>query len=156
MDWYHSQSFVSLGPGQKSSTWHILPSVIQPDLTDPTLMALRAFLQFRLDAGTTTGTGFVALGIIAWSYVTDAAPTLAADTPSVMSPDGDMDWIARWVSPVLNGTNAGTLLSPNIFDNTHLVKARRRLGNDRSLLIVYESVNLSASIALDLRTLIKE
>jgi hypothetical protein len=57
---------------------------------------------------------------------------------------------------VLNGTNAGTLLSPNIFDNTHLVKARRRLGNDRSLLIVYESVNLSASIALDLRTLIKE
>jgi hypothetical protein len=73
-----------------------------------------------------------------------------------MSPDGDMDWIARWVGPVPFGSPIGTLPNPNIFDNTHLVKARRRLGNDRSLLLVYETVGVGAHIVSDIRTLIKE
>jgi len=153
MDWYHSESAGFNPPNTHSAAWHILPSVIQPDLTDPTLMAARAFVGMRTLSYSTALGAFVGIGLIAWNYVDDATPL---QIPSVQAPDGDFDWIARWVGIVHPSTLPGTDLNPNIFDNTHLVKARRRLGNDRSLLVVFQTVAVSAYIALDLRTLIKE
>jgi hypothetical protein len=117
-------------------------------------MATRCFLNMTTTSSGSSG-GFLAIGMIAWNYVTDAVPT-AADTPSVMSPDGDMDWIARWVGAATPSTGIGVPLNPNIFDNTHLVKARRRLGNDRGLLVVFEAVAIGGQFSIDLRTLIKE
>jgi hypothetical protein len=154
MDWYHSESGVNyLFSGSIAAAWHILPSDIQENLTDPTLMATRAFVGMRTETSPTNAVGFLSVGLIAWSYTSDLEPL---EIPSVMSPDGDMDWIARWVGVVPYGAPAGFLPNPNIFDNTHLVKARRRLGNDRSLLIVFQAVDVTGHIGLDLRTLIKE
>jgi hypothetical protein len=153
MDWYHSETGQFLPANTHAAAWHILPSTIQPELTDPTLMALRAFIGIKTSQLPLALGAFVGVGVIAWNYVDDNIPL---QIPSVMAPDGDMDWIARWVGVALPGTFDGTQLNPNIFDNTHLVKARRRLGNDRSLLIVYQTVDVAAFIGMDLRTLIKE
>jgi hypothetical protein len=156
MDWYHAQITVAnLGINQHIAEWLILPSDIQENLTDPTLMAIRAFLNMRTTSECcfTGFGGFAGIGVIAWNYVDDNVPL---DIPQVLSPDGDMDWIARWIGVAPMTTPAGTNLNPNIFDNTHLNKARRRLGNDRSLLVVFETVDISANYAIDLRALIKE
>jgi hypothetical protein len=153
MDWYHSETGQRLFINEHAAAWHILPSTIQPELTDPTLMASRAFVGIRTFETPIIPGAFAGIGLIAWSYVDDNIPL---QIPSVMAPDGDMDWICRWIGVVPQGTPAGTQLNPNIFDNTHLSKARRRLGNDRSLLIVYQTVDVGADFGLDLRTLIKE
>jgi hypothetical protein len=153
MDWYHSETGQRLFINEHAAAWHILPSTIQPYLTDPTLMATRAFCAIRTFETPIVPGAFAAIGVIAWNYVTDFIPL---EIPSVLAPDGDMDWICRWIGVAPQGTPAGTFLNPNIFDNTHLSKARRRLGNDRSLLIVYQTVDVGADFGLDLRTLIKE
>ncbi len=157
MDWYHSISNALIfGDNEVACGWHILPSEIQPFLTDPTLMASRAFVHM-LAYGEV---GFAAIGLISWNYIDDGDPN---PCPNPLTPDGDMDWIARWVGPYTTQVGAPVqLLNPNIFDNTHLSKARRRLGNDRSLLICYAmddfiiGAGAFASLSLDLRTLIKE
>jgi hypothetical protein len=154
MDWYHSQGLGGVAPGDRIGGWHILPSVIQPDLTDPTLMATRIVASGRTAATTLFG-GFAGVGLIRWNYINDALPD---PLPNVFSPDGDMDWIARVVTAVPSGTLAGSILQFSFLDKQYESKARRRLGNDSSLLIVFanEVDQSDINFASDIRTLIKE
>jgi len=139
-----------------TSGWLIDPIQVLETFTDPTLMATRAFVAARTQAvqSGAGGGGYAAIGIIAWDGSTSAAPV---DPPGPLS-DLDFDWINRWVGPVVNHAPAGTFLNMNIFDNTHLSKARRRLPSGTGILVCFEGEGLASFVdyACDIRCLIKE
>ena len=147
-DWY-AMSGNGSAASTKVGTWGILPSVISLE-TDPTAMAIR---MFGFVGGTVDSTGdTVGIGVIAWSYVpgSDAVP---AAIPGPVS-DGSADWMWWWVAPFV--TQVGTSFSFVESDSVINSKARRRLGNDRSLLVVVESVGITANYHYHGRALIKE
>ncbi len=152
MDWECIQADVTLGANTKACAWILDPVEVITDYTDPTLMATRQFSSIR--SGTTAaGTGiFAAIGIIAWDGISVATPT---PCPGPLT-DCNLDWVVRIVGVQPDGTAAGTLLNPNIFDNTHLSKARRRLGNQTGLLVSFETEGGTFAFAIDIRVLIKE
>jgi hypothetical protein len=156
MDWKCAQFRVSLGPTQIACVYLIDPDTLAIEFTDPTLMATRAFLNIRLDGESVPAGvgGIAAIGLIAWDSSNGEAP-IGDNCPGPIR-DCDFDWIARWSGPAPAGTTVGTLLGPNIFDNTHLSRARRRLPTGTGLLVAFETIEIPASFAADIRCLIKE
>ncbi len=155
MDWVCATLDVALGGTDIACAWLIDPIETLETFTDPTLMATRAFVQIRIEGASFVGIGgFAAIGLIAWDGVT-ALPPL--DCPGPLS-DCDFDWVARWVGVINRQLPAATILNPNVFDNTHLSRARRRLPTQTGLLVVFEteSANSSVHFGIDLRCLIKE
>ncbi len=151
MDWVCGQLDVALGPNASACGWLADPIFILDTFTDPTLMATRAFMEIRTETSTSIGT-FAAIGLIAWDGVTSGNPPVC---PGPLS-DCDFDWAARWVAAIPRNTPAGSVVSPNIFDNTHLSRARRRLPSQTGLLVSFETDGIQAGFAIDLRCLIKE
>ncbi len=155
MDWYCGQTWGDI-VNACSSNWLILPSDVQDKLTDPTLMATRAWGGMRTSNTQITNGGFAGIGLIAWSYASDDPP-VGSSCPGVIT-DCDLDWIARWVGTLPSGQPGGVLLDQVVFDLAHSVRSRRRLGNDRAILIAVEGFQLSGSVsyAFDFRCLLKE
>jgi hypothetical protein len=155
MDWECAQLDGDVTAGSKIAGYVFLPSMARADYTDPTLMATRQFTSMRLNT-TQTLTGFAAAGVIVWEDINDTVPA-AADLPGPLT-DCDLDWIVRVVGIAHGNMPAGSLLNPNVFDNTHLSKARRRLGSSGGLLVVFQGDAdiISVNIGMDVRVLIKE
>ncbi len=153
LDWVCAQMDVVLG-NSIGAAWLIDPIFTLETFTDPTLMATRAFVSMRQLGEQTVGTGFASIGIIAWDGTSSLAPL---DPPGPLS-DCDFDWINRWVGIVHVGSLTGTLLNPNVFDNTHLSKARRRLPSGTGLLVCFEGEGVIQALdfGIDIRCLIKE
>ncbi len=154
MDWVFAQLDVQQQNIFTSSAWLIDPITTLETFTDPTLMATRAFVGMRTTGVQTNGTGFVAVGLTVWHGFDALSP---AEPPGPLD-DADFDWINRWVGIVPFGTPPGAMLNPNIFDNTHLSKARRRLPSGTGLLVCFQAQNVDnlVAIGIDLRCLIKE
>ena len=151
MDWTCAQMDVELAPDLKACAWLIDPIDVLETFTDPTLMATRQFSNIRsLSSTGATGT-FAAIGVIAWDGIDELPP---ADCPGPLS-DCDFDWIVRIVSPIPASAPSANG-NPNIFDNTHLSKARRRLPSQTGILVAFETEGVTASFAIDIRCLIKE
>jgi hypothetical protein len=154
MDWVCAQLDVSQANLFTSSAWLIDPIEVLDTFTDPTLMATRAFLAMRTSTTQVTGGGFVGVGIIAWDGTSALSP---AEPPGPID-DCDFDWINRWVGIAPDGTTAGAQLNPNLFDNSHLSKARRRLPSGTGLLVCFQAKQMDGptAIGIDIRCLIKE
>ncbi len=159
MDWECAQASVgqaTTGGTVVASQYLVQPSFLRQYYTDPTLMVTRAFVSGRSD-GTAVGAFYAAVGIIAWNDINDLPP---GDPPGPIT-NCNADWIARWVQCVPDGTPASQF-SMNIFDNTHLVKSKRRLGNDKGILVCFQTfsptgyANILVTYAADFRFLIKE
>ncbi len=162
MDWECAQSSLVLGTaafGSKNTvcTYAVLPSNLRQFYTDPTLMASRAYLAIRSALNQDSGATFAGIGLIAWDDTNDFCSSVDAPDPIL---DCNLDWINRWVAIFPSGSNAGTFANPNIFDITHLSKAKRRLGNQKGLLLTFSAYTTGAvntiSFGIDIRCLIKE
>jgi len=154
VDWGSAQVSATVAPFAKSSAYILNPTDVRTSFVSPTWIANRAFLNC-LNAITMVGGGFAGVGLIRWTDLDNVAPT-PADTPGVFS-DGNMDWLARWVAPYPSGVLAGTLGNMNIFDNTHLSKAKRKLENSAGILCCFEVLAASSfNFACDFRFLIQQ
>jgi hypothetical protein len=163
MDWVCAQVFFRfLQVNRKAGGYVLTAEQNRFDFTDPTLMASRWFMNFGRDtAGAITEPVQLAMGLIAWSDH-DGAPPIEAELPGPLS-DCNLDWINRYVItfPATTVSNPSDGPGPT-WDNTHLSKAKRRLGNDRGLLLVFEAGSETSSVieqfnaTVDVRCLIKE
>ncbi len=163
MDWECAQATATLQAAQG----HVCAYLIGPDTfrdfyTSPTVLVTRVFCQiFQLSAGQSPGSvPIAAIGIIDWKDRDSAAPDVTANECPRPLTDCDLDWMGRWVSPGFPvGTPQATFpfgLGPNIFDNTHLVKSRRKLENSEGLLVSFETLGMDAAFSIDARFLIKQ
>ncbi len=168
MDWECAQTQVTaLDVGSNftgaivAANWIVTPDKIRQDYTDPTLMATRWFLGFqfsRTAAGGAQDRIFAAAGIIAWDSIDDGIPVF----PPGPITHCDLDWINRYVFQFSAGAPSGSGGPGDLWDNVHLSKAKRRLGNDRGILICFEGFGFNPSefdklnIGADVRCLIKE
>ncbi len=151
MDWECAQAAVTLTGNSIACTWIVLPSRVREGYTDPTLMASRWFVSARILTGGASLTSFVGWGLIAWDSTTDADPNPCPDPIA----NCDLDWINRYVVPV-PFSPVGTIIEQP-FDNVHLSKAKRRLGQDRGILLVFSQVGgFDVALGADVRCLIKE
>ena len=150
MDWYCGNFDGITVEGVPECAWAILPSELHEETTDPTLMASRVALRNNPVTAPANNAAIAAFGIIAWNYVDDTVPTMCPDPLA----NCDFDWVWWHGSPrVVNDAspegNGGS-------DTQILSKARRRLGNDQSLLFVVSSVGQPWNFHLHARFLIKE
>jgi len=136
---------------QTSAFYVLPPSTVRDFFHDPTLMLSRLVWQIRQGATQATTAGFWGIGLIAWSDVNDTVPT---DPPGPVT-DGYLDWIFNHITPVPIGT-AALLYGPP--DNASIIsKAKRRLGDDKGILLCLETVGMTggAAVAAYWRGLIK-
>jgi hypothetical protein len=159
MDWECSQISTFLVPLTRTCDWIVDPDTLSSLYTDPTLMATRQFSSISIAQGSSNFSVFyepAAIGIIAWDSKDN---TLPIDCPDPLR-DCDLDWIVRIVGAAPPGSGALTAYNPNVFDNTHLSKAKRRLGNQTGILACFSNglgVNGPAvDMFIDARCLIKE
>ncbi len=159
MDWYAGSVNGAVAATSSNVGWAILPSQLHPE-TDPTLMALRISATIRLGQTAVNGS-IVGVGIIAHPYLTtagvasDALPGAANfPTPVTM---GDADWAYLWLCPEATNIALGTICDNQLGpQGLSLSKARRRLGNNQSLLVVIQTISLSVDYHIHVRSLIKE
>ncbi len=156
MDWKCAQFRVALTASTVNCAWLLSPFDTSFEFTDPTLMATRSFIQMYLTGPSVPAGvgGIAAIGLIAWDGTTTGAPP-ASECPGPLR-NCDYDWIARWASPVPATVPSPLLLNPNVFDNTHLSRARRRLPTGTGLLVAFETIEIPVAFAADIRCLIKE
>ncbi len=158
VDWGTAQATAVLGANSGGCAWILDPITAREFYVSPTILAIRSFVQFLFGSVSNNfGPGFVSCGIIRWDGVDDQPPV---DCPLPLT-DGNLDWMCRWVSPLPVGLAAGAVLSPNIFDITHLSKAKRKLENTAGLLWSVEYSNpigttTGVSIATDHRYLLQQ
>ncbi len=154
LDWECAQLDVFVGVNGRAAAYALKPTDVRDFYTSPTLMAVRAYCNVLSYAAPLGGGGFAGIGVIRWMDLDNTAP-VGADVPGPLS-NCDLDWIARWVGVFPEGVNAGTLGNMNIFDNTHLSKARRKLENTAGLLVCFETDGVPAAFGIDLRMLLKQ
>lgn len=165
MDWEFARgTFAVVGtasiatPGTLSGSWVLPPTVVRDFYTSPTLYATRSFVTITTTAGTTTITGVGALGIIRWNDKDDTVPA-AGELPDPLD-NADLDWIGRWVAPFVVGMPALSQGNPNVFEHTHLIKARRKLENTSGILAVFSAAGLGAGVTVqatfDMRFLLRQ
>jgi hypothetical protein len=158
MDWECSQVSGNVFAGNVESGWVVDPDTVREDYTDPTLMATRQFCNATIVQRPTASFFYEygAIGLIRWDQM---------DAGLVLNPPGplrncDADWIVRIVFPFHTLQPIGTAIGANIFDNTHLSKAKRRLGSNSGILCVFEVASTAAgaqlAFGIDARCLIKE
>lgn len=156
MDWEcGGQDGALLAADQKDCDWLIPPSDFRTGYTDPTLMSTMVWGQF-VSIGPAGVTGIAGFGIIVVSAFDDAAPT-AASCPGPVS-DCDADWVYLFLAPFAQ-QDAGVREShsPSV-ELDRRSQARRRLGNDKAILLVSELVGTSTDVNYHwhVRCLIKE
>jgi hypothetical protein len=118
-------------------------------------LAIRTFLEIYYTGDAFGIGGFIGIGIIRWDSKNNAVP-FSAYLPDPLD-DSELDWMARWVLPIPPGLPAPGLIGVNIFDNTHLSKAKRKLENTSGLLwVMSTSLSVSATAAADHRFLLQQ
>jgi hypothetical protein len=148
VDWEGGQFAAQIDQFSLYCDWVIEPDFINNNLTDPTLMATR--WQGVIHQFATPGLiPFAAMGLIAWNFVDPFSGPLECPDPIL---DSDYDWIARFVAINPTGSALFTVISA---DSLLISQARRRLGNDKSILLVVASESV-INFGVDVRCLLKE
>ncbi len=159
MDWIvgHVDS-VDIGQAMLAPTckWLCDPAELRDEFTDPTLMAVRVAGQVS-PGSATSGQAAFGFGIIAWNFATDGAGNSLVPTecPRLFDEEcQDEDWIYRNLAVYTSGFTG--YFTVNGEDG--LSKARRRLGNDKGLLLVVQSATAADQFNFHyhVRALIKE
>ena len=152
MDWECGQLNVTTVLETSTCNWLVAPSVLRDKYTDPTLMSTMVWLEASPGANPQAGS-IVGFGIIVVTAFNDADP-LGVNCPDPIE-DCDADWVYLWYKPyVFGGTipfdqNAGSELDRRS-------QAKRRLGNDKAILLVASSIGQGINIHAHVRCLIKE
>ncbi len=157
MDWYCGDFDGTVATAENKCKWLIKPSQMHA-LSDPTVMALRmAFIYGIGDAGAATNQSIISFGVIAWNYLSvdgvpdDDPPT---DCPSPITQcDADWLWLVDNPFAIGNTGNGGNAFGPESHVSS---KARRRLGNDKSLLLVVDAFASGYNFHAHGRVLVKE
>ncbi len=150
MDWECGFIDEPLSVNSRVCKWLIPPSALREGYTDPTLMASMVWLQLVVSAAAPGDT--VGFGIIVVSAFSDVDPFGDA-CPGPLT-DCDADWAYLFLAPI---ALAGTTQAIPAVELDRRSSAKRRLGNDKAILLVGE-VNGSAGayIHAHVRCLIKE
>ena len=140
MDWIGAATGATqvLAAGTRNAQYLVLPSELQAQFTDPTLMRTVAQADIR---SLVAGTIFGAVGIITWDDVNDTPPA-AGEAPGPFA-NPNADWL--WHSYFFNA-NGGLVVQATFSDGFATradSKARRRLGTHRGILMVVENSSLS-------------
>ncbi len=151
MDWICGDSDGTI-VNDKFCRWLVPPSILREDFTDPTLMSTMVWLSLVLEGGNSTSV--VGFGIIVVSAFDDADPVAAA-CPGPIS-DCDADWVYLNYAP---SAGLGSVIATMDTELDRRSQAKRRLGNDKAILLVFEGFSLGAASAAGhahVRCLIKE
>ena len=154
MDWICGELTTNdVTPGLKSCHWLIPPSQIRDRFTDPTLMATMSWGAIGFDDIAMSG-AIAGFGIIVWNAASDTDPT-GDECPGPLT-DCDADWQFLWYDPRIAGEAPG--VEKNIEGPELLIRsqAKRRLGNDKGILLVAETQIQAANFHWHVRALIKE
>ncbi len=160
MDWIRG-GIDSVGTGQAAQTplcdWLCDPAELRDEFTDPTLMVVRVAGMHQATAAT-GGQAVFGFGIIAWNFATDGAGNSLVPTqcPRLFDDEcQDEDWIYRSITPYVAGITGFGQVDGG---EASMSKARRRLGNDKGLLLVVQSATAGDvfNYHYHVRALIKE
>ncbi len=144
MDWIGSSTaaVITVAPGAVNAQYLVLPSEVQEQFTDPTLVRTRGDL---IVTSALFASGFMraAVGIIPWDDSNDTPP-VSPETPSPLS-STSMDWIWHdWIFQPVSTGNLSYQASIGSAGGTAVdSKAMRRLGGRRGILLVLENASTS-------------
>jgi len=157
MDWWRGTFNSNAAGSSVQCAWMMLPSLLQ-GLSDPTSMAARIAVATRtLDAATAGDT--IAYGVIAWDYVDPITNAVPVPCPALirLPLEQDLDWLWRYDIPLAAGTPAGIVDSNSNGPESYVsTRAKRRLGNQSSLLFVAQNVGIGVEFHAHWRVLVKE
>ena len=152
MDWECGDFNGGLAADTRACHWLVPPSELRDGYTDPTLMATMAWGRF---AGTPNSAGDIAaFGIIVVSAFDDADPVGDA-CPGPIT-DCNADWIYLHYVPYVPFAGSLVVSGPDVSELDRRSSARRRLGNDKGILLVAENVGIAVDFHWHVRCLIKE
>ncbi len=150
MDWICGD-FDATVDATKVCRWLVPPSTLREQFTDPTLMSTMVWLSLGASSAPATNTSVGGFGIIVVSAFDDADPTLDA-CPGPFT-DCDADWVYLNFATATQGSRTFTTMNSELDRRS---QAKRRLGNDKGILLVFESNNFSFDGHAHVRCLIKE
>ncbi len=152
MDWECGNIDAIVG-GNKVCKWLIPPSELIAGYTDPTLMSTMVWLTLHTVGASTSNQPIAGFGIIVVTAFSDAAPTGDACPGPVT--DCDADWVYLNFAPAVNGVVVQTTMGSELDRRS---QAKRRLGNDKAILLVLEEFSGLANFNghAHVRCLIKE
>ncbi len=158
MDWVCGEIDSETG-GVSSPTavceWLGNPAEFKDIFTDPTAMALRVWGQTSPTVQVSNSVAVFAFGIIAWNYTIDAAGNTVVPTECPNPIDQcDADWLYLYLRPSVVSDSGAVLVGTT--ESDRVSRARRRLGNDRWLLLVASSKAANYNYHFHVRALIKE
>ncbi|WP_283548166.1 hypothetical protein [Lactiplantibacillus plantarum] len=154
MDWLYGEIDGTTDGADPFCNWLVTPSVLRENFTDPTAMSLMVWARMAPNEDPTNNSAIGAIGIIAWDAVSDDEPD---PCPGPLT-NPERDWMWLWYTPWVanDGTTADSVSHTWECDLQLRSKARRRLGNQTSLLVVAQSLIIPAQVHLHARVLIKE
>ena len=153
MDWECGDEDGQVAVNTKSCRWLVAPSILRDGYTDPTLMSTMVWHFARILQASAAGS-IVALGIIVWNGVTDVDP--AGDECPGPITSCEADWVWLMLYPLVPGSATNTLLETGGQELDRRSQAKRKLGNDKGILLVVETVGVAADFHVHTRHLIKE
>ncbi len=151
MDWECGQLAEAVPATGKTCRWLIPPSEFRTGYTDPTLMSTMVWVNMRQDATAAAG-HLIAFGVIVWNAASDAE--LVGDLCPGPISDCDADWVYLFFGP--NTLEAQVRNWSPTGDLDRRSQAKRRIGNDRGILLVGETVGVAGFVHAHVRCLIKE
>jgi hypothetical protein len=150
MDWECGDLNTNIS-GVPVCKWLVPPSELRERYTDPTLMSTMVWLSLVSDGAATSSDAIGAFGIIVVSAFDDNNPTGVA-CPSPIN-DCDADWVYLNYATTVIGS-VGQVSMDTELDRRS--QAKRRLGNDKGILLVFDSLNQDYNGHAHIRCLIKE
>ncbi len=154
MDWECGEHHQILSADSKACTWLIPPSQIRERYTDPTLMSTMVWLNMATTAAVGDFETTIGFGIIVVNAFSDQEP-FGDSCPGPLS-DCNADWVYLFFGTVARVGGGETLFSPSGDTHDRRSQAKRRLGNDKGILLVSETVVSAARVHAHVRCLIKE
>ncbi len=154
MDWECGELEVGLAANEKFCRWLIPPSELRDKYTDPTLMSSMVWGMMSHTADVADASSLGAFGIIVVSAFDDAELT-GANCPGPIS-DCSADWAYLFLGPTAVAGSSTVSYSIGSCDLDRRSQAKRRLGNDKAILLVAETKSDFFYMHLHVRCLIKE
>ncbi len=154
MDWECGDLDRVVSAGTKECGWLIPPSELRSGYTDPTLMSTMVWGMAQHSSAGQDVSSVIGLGIIVVTAFDDVTPTGTA-CPGPIT-DCDADWVYLFFGPTAVLTASVITWSLGSCDLDRRSQAKRRLGNDKAILLVAEALNDDFAAHLHVRCLIKE
>jgi len=153
MDWECGDEDGIVAADTKNCRWLVPPSILRDGYTDPTLMSTMVWLAFLANAVPTSG-DIAGFGIIVWNGVSDVDP--AGDECPGPITSCEADWVYLFLHPMVAGSNIALTAAGTGNELDRRSQARRKIGNDKGILFVAETVGIAGEFHIHTRHLIKE